>query len=107
MAKEVLNKILELESKAEKILEDARLEAAHVERGSKEKKEDIITQSAEEKKKKREQVLKKAGAKAQAEIKSINDDLKLTLKGVEKRAKKNIKQAKELVVKEMKKKLCL
>ena len=107
MAKEILDKIREIETQAEKIIEDARLEAARMENSTKEKAVSLKERSVEKQEENRSDTIRQARIEAEKEIKAIKENLILSIKGTEKRAKPNIKKAKDLVVKEMKKRLCL
>ena|GEM_PF-2416137 len=107
MAKEVLNKIVEIEAKARKIVDDARLAAAHIESESRKKAKALEEESLTKQKEQRIQLINKAKASARARIKVISDELTTSAKAIEKKAKPAIKKAKDLVLKEMKKSLCL
>jgi vacuolar-type H+-ATPase subunit H len=107
LAKEVLSKILEIEEKARDVIEQARIEAARTADGAKSKSESLETEFLAEMKKKRKEILNRAKAEADAEIKKIQKDLTQSIREIEKRAKPNLSKAKDLIAKEMKKKLCL
>jgi len=107
MSEDMLNKFVEIESSAKKMLADARLEAAHVDSRAKADISAVRDESSGRKARERNDILKRAAREAEAEIEKIRKDLSVSVKKMKGASEPRLAGAKDLVLKEMKRKLCL
>lgn len=107
MAKEVISKIIEIESKAKRIIDEAKHATREIAKKARSEKEKIKAEAEVKVKKKREKVLSKTKAEAEAQIKSIERETLREISESKKVSKANISKAKSLVLEKVKKNLCL